>query len=337
MKSTQVLTALQDYLNDPEVIKSETVQALWSDYGEIARYFSPKHATAYIVKSITPPDQLTHHPRGWNTQKSHERKLVSYQVETAFYRHYAGLCDANCRVPTLFYSMSNQAKSTVHSKTDAVNSPTLLVMEDLDCSGYFVRRDNIAIANIGVAIRWLAYFHARFLNHSSAHLWPIGTYWHLDTRQDEFNVMPDSTLKLQASAIDKKLNSSKFKTLVHGDAKLANLCFSQDGLDVAAVDFQYVGCGVGVKDLAYLLGSCFDSEQLTNHSSELLNQYFLHFKNAVSHYQVDVDFDALEKEYRMLYPLAWADFYRFLIGWNPQSHKVNQYMQAQTKIALATL
>ena len=33
-----------------------------------------------------------------------------------------------------------------------------------------------------------------------------------------------------------------------------------DGKAVAAVDFQYVGAGCGMKDVAYLLGSCLDDK-----------------------------------------------------------------------------
>jgi len=40
---------------------------------------------------------------------------------------------------------------------------------------------------------------------------------------------------------------------VHGDAKLANFCFSRDGKKVAAVDFQYVDGGCGMKDLSRII------------------------------------------------------------------------------------
>ena len=60
----------------------QSVQTLWSGYGEIKRYFL-KGGTqpSVIVKHIQLPEN-SHHPRGWNTEISHQRKLKSYQLET---------------------------------------------------------------------------------------------------------------------------------------------------------------------------------------------------------------------------------------------------------------
>lgn len=54
-------------------------------------------------------------------------------------------------------------------------------------------------------------------------------------------------------------------------------------------------------------------------------------------YQIKVNFVQVQQEWRTLYPLAWADFYRFLLGWSPDHYKINPYMQQQTDIALAAL
>jgi Ser/Thr protein kinase RdoA (MazF antagonist) len=188
-------------------------------------------------------------------------------------------------------------------------------------------------------IKWLAYFHARFLQKDSRDLWPIGTYWYLATRQDEFKVMVSGRLKEAAQALDSALNEASFQTLVHGDAKLANFCFSDsdDSSRFAAVDFQYVGKGVGVKDLAYFLGACLNQDDLFKHEHLLLDEYFMQLKEALEHYQVKVDFTHLQQQWRQLYPLAWADFHRFLSGWSPDHYKINSYMQRQTDIALACL
>ena len=318
-----MLKQLKDFLGDPDLQKIETVQSLWSGYGEIARYQSPSLGKSIIVKQIAPPSNVVH-PRGWNTHSGHQRKLKSYQVEAAFYQHYAAECDENCKVPSLLACIETGKHTT-------------LVLEDLDFIGFTERRSESTMVEAKLAIRWLAYFHARFLGASAEDLWPIGTYWHLATRQDELLVMPASDLKQGATNIDAMLNRAKFQTLVHGDAKLANFCFHRAGGGLAAVDFQYVGKGVGVKDLAYLLGCCFSENQLFKYENPLLTYYFAQLSQALEHYKIDCEFIALEKEWRSLYPLAWADFFRFLQGWSPGHYKINPYMQQQSKLALRHL
>jgi thiamine kinase-like enzyme len=316
---------LKQYFADDSLHKLQTIQSLWSGYGDISRYVSPRFKTTFIVKHISPPLEPIH-PRGWNTRKSHQRKLQSYQIEANFYQDYASLCDEHCVVPKLLAEFSE-------------NQQQILVLQDLDQAGFSLRKNQAVVADVMLGIKWLAYFHARFLQQDSYNLWPIGTYWYLATRQDEFEVMQAGKLKDAAQALDTVLNNARFQTLVHGDAKLANFCFPDNHgpRRLAAVDFQYVGKGVGVKDLAYFLGACLNQEDLFKHEQSLLDEYFLHLKNALNHYQVEIDFTHLQQEWRSLYPLAWADFYRFLLGWSPGHYKINAYMQKQTDSAIAIL
>ncbi|MDU0355903.1 oxidoreductase family protein [Paraglaciecola aquimarina] len=158
-----------------------------------------------------------------------------------------------------------------------------------------------------------------------------------DYRQDELAAMADGVLKAEASRIDATLNKGLYQTLVHGDAKLANFCFADESIrsPIAAVDFQYVGKGVGVKDLAYFLGSCLSAKDLAHNASILVDEYFSQLEQAMSEYQVVLDFAKLEAEWRYLYAFAWADFQRFLLGWSPSHSKINCYMQQQTQLALS--
>lgn len=156
-------------------------------------------------------------------------------------------------------------------------------------------------------------------------LWETGTYWHLDTRPDELGQMSHTKLKRAAQRIDEVLKCCKFQTIVHGDAKLANFCFSAEGDKVAAVDFQYVGGGCGMKDVAYFLGSCLDNDELQAYESELLSFYFMELKVVLKKLGSEVLFEELEEEWREMYPFACADFMRFLLGWMPGHHKINSY------------
>gem|GEM_PF-6732341 len=56
--------------------------------------------------------------------------------------------------------------------------------------------------------------------------------------------------------VDRLLGQARFQTLVHGDAKHDNFCLAARANGAAAVDFQYVGRGPGIKDVAYFLASC---------------------------------------------------------------------------------
>lgn len=165
-------------------------------------------------------------------------------------------------------------------------------------------------------------------------LWPVGTYWHLETRPDELEAMDDAELRAAANHIDRALTDCRFKTIVHGDAKLANFCFSKSGKDVAAVDFQYVGGGCGMKDVVYFLGSCMEERECEKRVPGLLDYYFTELEQSVDK---GVDFVALEKEWREMFAFAWTDFHRFLLGWMPGHWKVNRYSKKLTKEVLHKL
>ena len=51
----------------------------------------------------------------------------------------------------------------------------------------------------------------------------------------------------------------------------------------------------------------------------------------------ELDSAALVAEWRGLYPLAWADFTRFLLGWAPGEALAHGYGLRMTRQALAAL
>lgn len=224
------------------IASQKTIQNLWSGYGEIARVaLVGGKCDSVIVKKIQPP-QKVNHPKGWSTNASFQRKVKSYEIEQHWYEFYSERLTSQIRVPQLIF-------------TCTFDDVSYIVMEDLDAAGYSKRYQGDSFLVAKTVIAWLAQFHALFMNLEPTGLWNVGTYWHLATRKEEFDVMEAGVLKEHAKTIDQKLNSCRFKTMVHGDAKLANFCFNADYSKVAAVDFQYVGGGCGMKDLAYFLGS----------------------------------------------------------------------------------
>ncbi len=201
----------------------ELLQTPWSGYGEIVRYqLSGASFASVIVKQICFKNK-THHPRGWDTEYSHIRKLRSYEVEQAWYSHWAQRCDNACQVAKCLGA-------------DSGGNEITLVLEDLDRSGFSARKSALNRTKTKVCLDWLASFHAQFINDQFRDLWPIGRYWHLATRPDEWQIMADSALKSAASMIDQQLNNCTYQTIIHGDTKVDNFCFTPDMRSVAAVD-----------------------------------------------------------------------------------------------------
>lgn len=296
--------------------EEEVIQELWSGYGKILRVaLEDADVASVVVKHVQIPDNAKH-PRGWNTDIGHQRKVKSYRVETAWYDRYSEFSAA--RLPQCL---------AMKAKGDEV----LIVLEDLDEAGYSLRKDQVSWEDVERCLEWLANFHASYLGKVPEGLWEVGTYWHLATRPQELAVLDDQKLKSVASAIDEKLNTCEYKTFVHGDAKLANFCFAKDGR-VSAVDFQYVGGGCGMKDVAYFIGSCLNEKDCERLEGLILDTYFGYLQEALNERN-----EALEAEWRSLYRVAWADFHRFLKGWSPGHWKINSYSERITAEVINTL
>lgn len=271
--------------------RGQHIQSLWGGYGEIWRIeLRGASASSVILKRVEPPERAAR-----ESERSHRRKCRSYAVETTFYRSFAPRCGADCRVPELLGSRAGQNRWA-------------LVLEDLDAAGFAGRASRPNGAQLDACLAWLAAFHARFLGARPEGLWKTGTYWHLSTRPDELAAVTDAAVRAAAPEWDRALSACQFQTLVHGDAKPANFCFAPRGGGVAAVDFQYVGGGCGMKDVAYLL----HGETTSPHH---VDAYFTYLRRALEAHSSTVDVTALEREWRELLPTARADFARFLAGW----------------------
>ena len=298
------------------LLEKEMIQQLWSGYGKIMRIeLENASVESVVVKHVQLPVNKNH-PRGWNTDIGHQRKVKSYKVETTWYQSYSK--NSAARLPECL---------AIETQEEEV----LIVLEDLDAAGYLLRKRSVTWEEITACLEWLAKFHASYLGKNPTGLWEVGTYWHLETRPQELAVLNDQRLKEAAHAIDKKLNACSYKTFVHGDAKLANFCFAKDG-SVSGVDFQYVGGGCGMKDVAYFIGSCLNENECERLENQILDTYFEYLQN-----ELEERNEALEKEWRSLYRVAWADFHRFLKGWSPGHWKINSYSERVTAEVIKNL
>jgi len=295
---------------------AEVLQTLWSGYGQVTRHeLDGGPVASVVVKRVTPPKA---------SSSSHARKLKSYAIEATWYQRFAPRCDERCRVARCY-------------GTRALSDGWLFVFEDLEASGFGRQVPSPTTAEVWAGLDWLAAFHATHLGTAPEGLWKIGSYWHLETRLDELPRVANPELRRAAPGLAHRLNSARTQTLVHGDAKLDNFLFSEDaGIPrVAAVDFQYVGRGCGMRDVAYFLSSVYSPEACEREAPEALARYFAALTEQLRVRHPAVDRAALEAEWRQLYPVAWADFQRFLEGWAPGVYDGDPYAYRLLREALA--
>ena len=301
-----------------DITEVQLIQPLWNNYGTLSRVHltGGKHPSV-ILKHIKIPDRVAH-PRGFTSDISKERKIKSYQVETHWYREQNKKLDDHAATPNCLDAFDDGCE-------------LFILLEDLSHRGFVDALYSTSWNEVTLVLHWLAHFHARFLHTSAEGLWPTGTYWHLATRPEELSKIQGTRLHRFATLIDARLNSGAFQTLVHGDAKLANFLFNSARTRVAAVDFQYVGQGCAMRDVAYFMGSCLSSEDCERHESKILDIYFSELRTCLPS---QVDAEALEREWRQLYAVAWADFERFMTGWSPQHRKLTKHSDATTERAI---
>lgn len=260
------------------VRKGQRIQSLWRGYGEVVRYHL-EAGQSVVVKHVRPP------------AGAHPRKLRSYAVEAAWYTHHAARLPSVTRVPRLFGTHSHG-----HHR--------VFVLEDLHAAGFNRSLRPLDPARIRAVLDWLAGLHATFIGPVPDNLWPVGTYWHLQTRLAELKATPERRWHTRGPELDALLRNARFQTVVHGDAKPANFLWDPRARAVAGVDFQYVGGGVGIRDVVYFLDVDADSPWL--------DHYFGALRSMLPHH---IDADALEAEWRSLIPVAAEDFDRFMAGW----------------------
>ena len=324
------------------ITRSTHLSELWAGYGHIYRIHvshppsssGEAHDGTYIVKTIRPPAQK----RGYD--EGHARKMLSYQVEANFYRDFAQALareDAGCCIPKLFASSSRQE-----------SQGQTLVLEDLSIRFPVLteRRGTLSDAQVNKSLEWLASFHAASWNIASSQdvtsfcpppstaieawagkgLWQQGGYHYLATRMDELESIdarhdPWGQLGLHASsdlpaAVDWCLNNPPDRTrlsLIHGDVKAANMAFSRDTSHMAMYDFQYVGLGLGVQDLAKFLTTSIPSRYLNSADGEqqLLKTYHAALVQRLPRgYAYEMD------ELMRDWELALVSWVRFLAGWS---------------------
>ena len=190
----QVEALILQSTNAREIVDVEVIQPLWSNYGQLLRVnLSGSDYQSVIVKYVKIPQDFIH-PKGFSNDVSRQRKIKSYQVECSWYEKYGEI-----------NNLKNRNRTAQNIRTHRDQGDFILIMEDLRNASYSNVLDHATIKQAKQVLRWLASFHASYMNCDADSLWQQGSYWHLDTRTDEFQKMPDNDLKNFAHFIDLEL------------------------------------------------------------------------------------------------------------------------------------
>ena len=127
----------------------EMIQSLWSGYGKIVRYQLVGASVDSVVVKFISLNHAEAHPRGWDTDISHERKVRSYEVETHWYQAWNQRCTNQCKTPDFIGSYSE-------------GKDQWIILEDLN-TNFPLRKYELDLSEVRVCLKWLANFHAVFL------------------------------------------------------------------------------------------------------------------------------------------------------------------------------
>ena len=102
---------------------------------------------------------------------------------------------------------NNQSRVPKSYSSNTQEDGFVLILEDLDVTGFPKRKSHLSLTEVKVCVNWLANFHATFIGEEPVGLWEEGSYWHLATRPDELKEMKAGNLKDKAVEIDNLLKN----------------------------------------------------------------------------------------------------------------------------------
>ncbi|CEI69324.1 hypothetical protein FVEN_g3933 [Fusarium venenatum] len=249
-----------------------------------------------ILKLISPPPGPT--------DEGHLRKILSYDVEQYFYEHVAPHLEEDTAVA---HCLTSSWKSKHDGGELKDLTATILTDLRVKFPVEGGQRSVLGPRQVQSALEWLARFHSsswkslppnlddyllppmdefkrRETQTGGAKLWLNGGYTYLATRRSEYNSLAVDTYsewseafctplqgpgKSMAELVAEFLTPTgrPFETLIHGDVKSENLFTTESGENVCFFDFQYVGLGLGVCDLAKLFTCSVPLDMLTDKPS----------------------------------------------------------------------
>ncbi|PVF97242.1 hypothetical protein CPB86DRAFT_826584 [Serendipita vermifera] len=340
---------------DHVIESTSRITNLWSNYGFIDRVYlkhkdfpltktdenQPVTTLSLIIKSVRPPSTGNKDVK----VEGHLRKLLSYKVEQYFYAHLSSHLPQEAKVATYYSPVDQQG----------VEQPVQLVLEDLSISFPNPAPVSMTLEDTEVVLKWLANFHGTFwgfhrrqevrealipppLEYEGTQVsgvWGQGTYWYLDTRQQEWQGTDEAEYGWLLKWADKvaanmKQEAQKWGTLIHGDVKGANIVFSTgpgQSRGCALYDFQYTGVGLVTRDIVCLFSKSVQAAliQGIEQEEELLRVYHSELLVKIASRRNDgqatgssPDAEFGEYKFETLWrhwEMTIVDWCRFMAGW----------------------
>jgi thiamine kinase-like enzyme len=312
----------------------EVVAHLWKGYGRISR-FTAADGTTSIIKRVSAP--LLRAENLDQAELDDLRKRFSYQIEHYLYENNPSGFVGNARIAKFIAScddwleMEDLKQSFPLAKSALSERHTQVVLRwfaQFHATHFGSRHEEYPppIPSPGKDFPtkrpdlWKSLQETGHL--SSISYWETGSYWYLTTRLRERATLPSSKDPLKdwkgaiSAAIDYAVQSIPrcFQTLIHGDAKVANVLFDSQEEHVAMYDFQYCGWSSPMRDVAAFLVTStqkldedIQDRLLRFYHKELISELSNRDQEAAKYYSFDL---MLEH-----YGSCIADFYRFQYSW----------------------
>ncbi len=187
-----------------------------------------------------------------------------------------------------------------YSEFDADTSSSILLIEDLSNVQTIEFLDGCNIEDAKIVVQALAQLHVRWWNSpqlekiswlSSFHTWDFVDWWQqypheLHTLLPNLDI-PDSIFKVGGKvmsnlpSIINRLEGSP-TTLIHRDIHVDNILFEEQSIYRSAriIDWQLVGRGLGISDIAYFMISSIPPKQRQQAEHDLVKMYHSNLEQA---------------------------------------------------------
>ena len=264
--------------NDPQTItgyRCESVGETAGFLGDIVRIYLD------WAKAGQGPDTLiakfpTLRPANLATGKG----LLAYERELKFYEAFSTHCPLH---PPRFYGGAD-----VTGQGDY-----LILIEDLIGARFVSQLDGLSISDAALAVRGLASMHAQYWNDPKldepnalyqfsdwAPIYEpsIASGWPLYER-DFGDLVPEAMYPMfgpgnqMAGPIFHYFSNNRPKTLLHGDARMENICFDAVTGQPRMYDWQLAAAGPGAYDLMYFFANSIEPVELAEVGPGLIADY----------------------------------------------------------------